>query len=145
MATLSKLGKGTILAVGDGASPEVFTQIPELLEISGSPGGTPDLVDVTNHDTTGLYREEITGLITTTELVCRANYRKAGTSDNTTVLALRTQMEAGTVKNFRITLPTTTPQIINFAARVRSWNLVTPITEQMRVEFTLKSEGAPAY
>lgn len=145
MATQAKLGKGTLLKKGDGASPEVFTAIPEILEISGTPGGTPDIIDVSNHDTADFYREEITGLITTTELTCRANYRGGGSAANTVVHALETQMAAGTVANFQIILPTDTPETVSFAARVRSWQIVTPINEQMRVEFTLKTSGAPVW
>lgn len=42
------------LYIGDGASPEVFTALPELLSV-GPVGGSKELVDMTSHDTTGQY------------------------------------------------------------------------------------------
>jgi predicted secreted protein len=145
MATQAKLGKGTLLKVGDAGSPETFTTIPEILEISGTPGGTPDEVDVTNHDTTGYWRETLSGLITAKTLTVRANWNKAGSSGNTALMALQTQMEAGTTKNFQIVLPTTAAQTVTFASRVMDWQVLTPIEGQMTCEFTLKSTGSPTW
>jgi len=145
MSTQAKLGKGTILKVGDGASPEVFTAIPEIIEISGTPGGTPDEVDATNHDTVGNYRENISGLITTKELTVNATWRKAGAADNTLLLALQTQMQAGTRKNFQILLPTTAVETVTFEASVKDWQVLTPIADRMTCQFVLKSSNAPVW
>jgi len=145
MLSQAKLGKGTVLKVGDSGSPEVFTAIPEILEISGSPGGAPDEVSVFNHDSTGMWDETLSGIIRGKQITVRANWNKAGASGNTAVLALQSDMEAGTVRNFTITLPTTTPEIVTFAAHVMDWQMLPPTATQMVVEFVLKSTGSPIW
>ena len=145
MATLAKLGKGTILAVGDAGSPANFTAIPEILEISGSPGGTPDEVSVFNHDSPTMWDETLTAIIRAKTITVRANWQKAGSSANTVTLGLQTIMEAGTSKYFRITLPTTTPETVTFEARVTDWQVTTPVSAQMEVQFSLKNTGTPVW
>lgn len=141
MSSLAKLGKGTLLKRGQGTSPETYTTIPEILEISGSPGGTPDIIDVTNHDTSGLYRESITGLITMPEMTCRANYIHHAQQDG-----LRSDMEAGSLVNFQLVIPAVGGNYTaTFAARVRGWQVKTPLNEQQTVEFTLQPTGAPVW
>jgi hypothetical protein len=61
MASIAKISNGTLLKIGDGASPENFTTIPEVMRLSG-PSVRFDLLDVTSHDTVGFFREWIPGL-----------------------------------------------------------------------------------
>lgn len=144
-ATQAKLGKGTILSVGDASSPTNFTPILEILEVSGTPGGTPDRVSVFNHDSPTMWDEVLTAIIRPKTITIRANWQKAGASANTVSLALQTQMEAGTTKYFRITLPTTTPQTITFQALVTDWQVTTPVAAAMEVVLSLENTGAPVW
>jgi hypothetical protein len=138
MSSLAKLGKGTKLYLGGATSPASYNAIPEVLEISGAPGGTPDLIDVTNHDTVGLYKEEITGLITLNDMTCRANY-----IDNQYQNDLEDLMNAGTVSWYKIEIPGVNGTItVLFQARVRGWQVVTPLNAQQELQFTLKPFGA---
>ena len=54
--SVATAGIGTLLQIGDAASPEVFTTIAEVLDISG-PGLVSDLVDVTNMSSPGSFEE----------------------------------------------------------------------------------------
>ena len=140
MSSSARLAKGTFLRLGTSASPPVYTNITELREISGTPGGTPDLVDVTNHDTAGLFREYITGLIAGDQITCKANY--LGDANQTT---LRTLRDAGTIGNFQIVIPLATPKVITFTAYVMSWKVNTDIASQMELEFTLQTSATPVW
>jgi len=57
MATSEALSSfGTILQIGDGATPEVFTGIAEVRDIDG-PGLTLGTVEVTHHLSPNAYKE----------------------------------------------------------------------------------------
>lgn len=145
MSTQAKLGKGTILQVGDASSPTNFSSIPEVVEISGTPGGTPDEVSVFNHDSPTMWDETLTAIIRAKTITVRANWQKAGASANSVVLGLQTIMEAGTSKYFRITLPTTAAETVTFQALVTEWQVTTPVAGAMEVQFSLKNTGSPVW
>lgn len=66
MASKAKIGAGTKLKLGDGASPEVFTAIAEILTLKRS-GKSIKTADVTNMDSptdgNGVIYEEFLGTI----------------------------------------------------------------------------------
>lgn len=63
---------GTILAIGDGASPEVFTTITERFKIPKI-GGKKDLIDFSNHDTVGYKDYEVADLADGEEMAIECN------------------------------------------------------------------------
>lgn len=141
MASLAKLGKGTLLRRGGTTSPETYNAIPEVLEISGMPSGIPDLVDVTNHDSVGLYREQITGLITLNEITIRCNYIADTQQD-----AIRDDLEGGTERYYEIEIPAVGGnQICRFPARARAWSINPQIAAQQILEFSLAPTSAPVW
>ena len=144
MATQAKLGKGTIVKVGDGASPEVYTAIPEVLTVDGGPGGTAGEVSVLNHDSVGMWDETLSTLITGNTITVTANWNKTGASGNTVLLGLKDAV-GGAAKNFQIILPTTTPETITFAALVQSFTLSPPTLAQMTASIVLKSTALPVW
>jgi predicted secreted protein len=100
MATGAKLAQGTQLQAGDGASPEVFTTIAEILSIGG-PSMSFGEVDVTNMDSTGSFREFIGGLGDAGKIEFTANYIVThATQDSGTGLWAR--FLAKTVSNYRV-------------------------------------------
>src|SRR3546814_10372592 len=60
MTTEAKIGHGVHLARGDGASPQVFTNVAELIDLS-TPSMTKDQVEATHTDSTDGFREFIPG------------------------------------------------------------------------------------
>lgn len=137
------LGKGLILQIGDGASPEVFASIAEIVELDQTPGGAPDLVDVTNHDSPGFYEEVIPGIIRTKTLKGVANYIGSAASKQND---LRSGMTAGTRKNFRLTIHrASTNKTFIFSAIVIDWYVATPINGPERLNFSLKVTGPDIY
>lgn len=138
MSSQAKLGKGTLLYIGDAGSPENFHAIPEVLEISGPPEGKPDLIDVTNHDTPDLNREQITGLISQNEITVRCNYIK-----DTYQTVLRNYLNTGEKYYFQIVIPSVGgDETVIFLGRVSGWKVLTPINSQQELQFSLAPTGA---
>jgi hypothetical protein len=88
--TAAVLGAGSALKLGNGASPEVFTTIAEILRCGPIGSVTPE-VDVTNLDSTA--KEYIGGLPDGASVEFEGNWTKA-----TQQTALRDAV--GTTKNF---------------------------------------------
>ena len=141
MASLAKLGKGTKLYLGGDTSPETYNAIPEIISISGSPGGSPDLVDITNHDSVGLYREQLTGLITQPEMACQANYINDQYQND-----LEGLLASGEVKYFKLEIPAVGGTLTAiFQGRVRNWVINPQIAAQQLLDFTIQPSGAPIW
>jgi len=87
----------TKLKIGDGASPEVFTALPELFSV-GPVGGSKELVDMTNHDTTGQYDYEVFDLEDGNELQFEANDIHGDTAQG----LFRTAYSNSSKKNFQV-------------------------------------------
>lgn len=68
--------KGTLIKLGNGASPEVFTTIGQVRSISG-PTTTATVQDVTTHSTAGNWMEKLAVLIDPGNLSFPINYDSA--------------------------------------------------------------------
>lgn len=68
--------KGTLLKLGDGASPETFATIGQVRSISG-PTTTSVIQDVTTHSTAGNWMERLATLIDPGNLSFPINYDAA--------------------------------------------------------------------
>ncbi len=97
MTTSAKLGSGAILALGSGASPQVYTTVEEVLRISEVGQENPE-VPVTHLQSTSV--ERIAGLKDGKTFDFTMNYIQ-GTQQQ----ALRTAVLAGDTKHFKITWP----------------------------------------
>ena len=86
--------QGATLKIGNGASVEVFTAIPELRNIDG-PNLTSDRIDVTHLGSVG-FRDFIAGLKEAGVITGEANWTQAGFA---TLLAL---YASAVVKNLQI-------------------------------------------
>ena len=68
---------GTLLKIGDGADPEVFTTIAEVLDISG-PGLSLDTEETTNHSSPGGWEEYVGTILRSGEVTFGINYDPVG-------------------------------------------------------------------
>jgi len=105
MSSVALEAQGTLIKIGNGASPEVFSSIPEIKTFSG-PGGSASIIDVTDLSSTG--KEKRMGLADEGQLTFTMNYLP----DNTQHDALRTARSTREATNFEIVFtddsPTTT-------------------------------------
>lgn len=133
----AKQAIGTLLKVGNGASPEVFTTIAGISSITG-PQFTANEIDVTSHDTTGGYREKITGLKDAGS-VSGTIYFDASLTQHQ---ALLTDFNNNTRKNYRLELATFSPaRYFAFAARIQEVNYSFDVDGAQQATITFQIDG----
>lgn len=123
-------------AVGDDASPQVYTALPEVLSVSGI-GRTNPLLDVTSFDSTG--REYIAGLADGSEVQIECNY----IGDNTQITGLMTSVDNGSTVQFKATYSGVSPQkTFTFDAVALSFEIVPSFDDKNMIRFSLKISGS---
>jgi len=131
-------GKGTILKLGDGDTPENFTEIQGITKWDVDPGGAgdPEKIDATSGSTIGMVREMMDGYsekrpgTVDCDLVCDL--------DNVQHAALWDASMVGTDLNFQVVLPTKTgTKTRGFTARVSGFPLNIPHDKLVTVPMKL--------
>lgn len=141
MASIAKLANGTLLKLGDGASVEAFTTIPEVFRLRG-PSTRFDLLDVSSHDTADLFREYIPGMADGDVIAAELHWR----SSNAVHQALQTAADAATRKNVRIVFPDTSRNTVQVSTFINQG--ITPeanVAEVLKSSVQFKVTGAPAW
>lgn len=131
--------EGTVLRRGDGASPEVFTAVPNITSID--PVGTQrGLIDVTNLSSS--LREYKTALPDGQEINIEGQF-DPGEAQHT---GIRDDAQtANLVRNFEIELQTSPVLTISFGALVTNWSTGAPIDNVYPFRATLKPTGSITY
>lgn len=132
---------GTALKLGDGASPEVFTEIAEVTNISG-PGMSLDTVEVTAHDSTDYTREFIAGLKDYGEVSIEGNFLPAGGTHDISTGMLK-KYEDRTITNFQLVMVDAAPTTWTFAALVTSFEPSYPYDDKAGFSATFKITSKP--
>lgn len=141
MGSKAKPAKNTLFQRGDGATPEVFTTIAEVLSSSG-PKENMGTIDVTSQDSEA--QEVIPdGLLEAGEVSLEVLFIGADAQQQ----GLRSDLRAGTLRNFKIVYndhvvtKTTAP----FAAYVTGFDGPSfSKSEAYKASITLKRTGLPA-
>lgn len=133
--TLARIGYGTLLKIGNGASPQVFDTIVEVKSIDGF-GFTATEVDVTHMESPNGYMERIAGMKDGDTMTVLTNM----TRDES--LRLKTRWEAGLNIDFELNFPSTFPDY-DFTAAPLGWHArgVTP-GGALEIEVTMRISGA---
>lgn len=129
---------GTILKIGDGGGPEVFTAIAQVTDITG-PGLSLDTIDVTTHDSVDAWREFIGGLKDAGEV----SFEVIFDPDSATHIALRTDMDSRVKRNFQLIFPDNTSTQWNLAAFVTELEPQMAVEDALMASLTLKLSGEP--
>ncbi len=128
---------GLTLKVSDGASPEVYSTVPEAKSVSGL-GVTNPLIDATSFDSTA--REYIAGLADGSEISIECLRVHSSPSVQDQVIAL---IDAKTTRNYQIVLTDgTTPITYTFAGVPLSWSITPSVDDATMISFSLKISGA---
>jgi hypothetical protein len=131
------LGYGTLLERGNGATPEVFTAIAEVLSISG-PNRSRAFEEVSHMQSPGGYDEWLPKLKSGGELKFDLHFLPASATQD----ALNDDYEAGKKGNYRIRWPFTPPVVGTFSAFVAEPpNPTTPVNGKVTATCTLKLTG----
>jgi hypothetical protein len=132
--TAAVLGLGTALQVSDGASPEVYTTIAEVLSLSG-PELTAEDIEVTNLDSTA--KEYISGVPDGGSASFELNWISSAQQET-----LRDDVEAGTARNYKIVFSTSPNTTASFNARCTEFSMTSDPNTQIRASATLKISGS---
>lgn len=119
-------GYGTILQVGDGASPEVFTAIAALTRIK-IPGQETNGIDVSHLTTADSRRRMIPGMITLGKCGGSGLYIPG----NATHAGMKTRQAAGTISNYKIVLSDALDSEVTFEAFVSKFDPGEAALDQM--------------
>lgn len=125
---------GALLKIGDGASAETFTAIPELRNING-PSMTSEDIDVSHLGTTG-YRDFIRGFKDAGEITGECNWTQAGYA------TLLTLYNSGVVRN--MTLQFSDGTIYEFTAYIKALPKTAQTGDAVRFTVTIRLTGAYA-
>lgn len=140
MATIAKLATGALLKVGDGASPEVFTTVPEVKRMRG-PAVRFDLIDVSSHDTVGAFREYIPGFADGDAITGEGNWRPS----NTVHKNIRIDAYAQTKRNFKLIFADISDNNVLCNTFIQNWEPREDAGSPLLYDFSLKITGAPTW
>lgn len=115
-------------------SSGTFHAIAEINSITG-PGMTRDTIDVTSLDSTGGYREFITGFRDGGEVTLEMNFTLDGYNQ------MKDDFEVDDTHNYQIVLPDTGATTLEFAALVTSLPLSVPTDDKITISVILKVTG----
>lgn len=131
-------GWKTILKVGDGQTPETFTTVAVVTDISG-PTIQVNTADVTNRDSQG-YTDVVAVTKSLGELTFDIIYDPA----EPTHQVLRQLVETGNRRNFKLVLADQTTAW-QFAGYVTGFEVNSALDDAMRASITITLTGAPNF
>lgn len=129
-------GRDLLIKVGDGGSPESFTSVAGLKATSLA--FNAQTVDVTNADSTGMWRELLEGGIKSASLSGSGVFKDAA-SDAT----LRQAFFDGTTMNYQVVVPGF--GIVEGPFRITQLQYDGPHDGEVKVSLALASAGALAF
>jgi predicted secreted protein len=139
MTTNAMLGFGTLFRNGNGATPEVFTVVAEITNLT-PPAPSRDSVDATHEQSPGGWREFIPGLADGGEVSFEINY-DPGSADAAAFLAEFNAQGSAAVKNRQVLFPD--GSYWQFAAFLTGLESEAPIDDKLAATVTLKVTGQP--
>lgn len=141
--TQAKIGYGTLLKFGDGASPESFTTVAEVINIDG-PGLSRSIPEATHMESPDGYREYLAGLKDGEEVTVECNFLPGNATQDpsTGVLSF---FESGARKNWQVVWPFSPAVTWEFSGIVTGFQPTTPVDDKITLSVTIKVTGKPAF
>jgi hypothetical protein len=141
MPSQAKAGYGTLLKRGDGGSPEVFSTVGEVRNISG-PTMEVGEAEVTTHSSAaaGSFREFVATLIDAGQIEFEVNYNPS----DATHQGIRSDLLNRRTGNWKIVLPGGI-ETVTFSAFVKSAPYEFPTDDVIKQKITLRVTGAPVW
>ena len=137
-ASKAMIGHGSKFSMGDGGSPEVFTDVAEVTQIT-PPNFSRDTVDVTHMQSPEKWREWVPALKDAGEVEIIINWIPGDATQDRLFLSFNDD----TSNNFRITFPNA--EVWNFLAMCTGFAAEDPIDDKMQATVTFKLSGKPAF
>lgn len=139
MPAEADLGYGTKFQTGNGASPEVFTDLAFVTSIT-PPGMSRDSIDSSHMQSPDEWRQFIAGMKDAGEVTLELNFKPGGTA----ILALMAEKNlssANATKTRRITFPDAS--YFEFEAFLTNIEPEAPLDDKMVLSATFKVSGRP--
>lgn len=131
---------GTVIKIGNGADPEVFTAIGQIKDISG-PSFELGTEDASHHGST--WREYVPTLLDAGEVSFEIAFDPAdSTHYSTTAGSLWHSMQNRIKRNFQLILPDPGAFQIDFSGYVTSFELSEPVEGLLTAQITIKLSGS---
>jgi predicted secreted protein len=130
---------GSKMQYGNGAGPEVFADIAEVLDIN-PPAMERDDIEVTNQQSTGGWREFIPGWRDGGEVEFNCNWLPTNSTQDEATGILES-FNDNVLHNWKIVLPDGT-STISFAGFLTGFEPDLPLEEQGQLSITIKVSGA---
>lgn len=131
MASNAVAGVGTLFRRWSGSA---WVNLAEINNITG-PGMTRDTIDVTSLDSTGGYREFITGFRNPGTLSMSMNFTRASFD------TMQTDFESDSAQNYEIVLPDDENTTVEFEGYVTEIPLTIPPDDKVTVDVTIQISG----
>ena len=136
------LATGTLIYVGNGASPETFTAIAEVKSISG-PNLSRNVIDVTTHNSTLGWEESLAGLKRSGEITFDINFIP-GNATHSASTGLLKAFDDNDKLNYKLVFPISagSPQVEwTFEAYVVGFQIGAEVDGVLNASLTLKPAG----
>lgn len=130
---------GTLLKTGDGASPEAFTTIANVMGVSDA-GSEVEMLDATDHSSQDGWKEKLAGLIDGGVIAAQIHYDPAGpTHDDAT--GLIKDMTDRTLRTFQVVWPDDANTTYQFTAFVKSFKAEGQVDGKLVAAIELEISG----
>ena len=139
MATGALASYRTLLKLGDGATPEIFATIAEVLDISG-PALTLNVEDATSHDSTDGWAESIGTILEAGDVTFDVQFVPTGAT-HSYVTGLIKDMVNRTLRNFQLVFPDATTWVL--PAFVTGFNPSNTVRGKSTASVSLHVSGKP--
>jgi len=131
MASNAVAGVGTVCNRWNGSA---WVAVAEINSITG-PSMSRDTIDVTSLDSTGGYREFITGFRNAGTVVLAMNFTRD------TYELMKTDFESNTAQNYQIDLPDVEGTSLDFEGLVTELPLTIPADDKITADVTIQVTG----
>lgn len=131
--------KGTILALGDAASPSTYSTIGQVRSIAG-PTTKAQIVDITTHSTTGYWRQKLAVLIDPGDASFEINFDSAD-STHAFATGLWNLFVNLTQRGYRMTFPNSAG-LLHFDAYVGQHEFAVPVDNVLSAKIMLAITNA---
>ena len=141
MSASAVAGFGIALQKGDGASPEGFTAIAELLAIDGM-SLEQMIIDATSHDSANNAKDFISAkLVDAGEVTFSILHLPASTGHKNIIV----DMYSGVKRNWKIVFPDSGATTWPFTALIKSFKPSTDLESPLQADIGLKVTGKPTF
>lgn len=132
---------GLIVAIGDGASPEVFTPIAEVTDVAGL---ETKLKTVDNTHLGNIWDEVKATTLALQPMKLTVNFLPSDQTQAFVVKGLGFDMVNRTLRNFKIIYPNAAATAWRFAAFITDFNPKGSVAGKLSADIELTPSGAPA-